>query len=168
MPDMPGSLRKCSNSTTVRACVNCQKRKSRCMRGNALNDPCSYCAKTGKTCSFESPPDRTPLTRKNLDKAELRCTQLRNLLRSLNPDLDIESALRDADGQQAGDDDDSHTPEESDEITPHSYEWHEGSLSPECKSSTYENDGMATLSTHDSGYLDHLRRTVDRRAHRGS
>ncbi|GKT83695.1 C6 transcription factor [Colletotrichum tofieldiae] len=150
---MPDSLRRCSNSTTVRACVNCQKRKSRCIKGSASNDPCSYCAKTGKTCSFESPPDRTPLTRKNLDAAELRCTQLRNLLRSLNPDLDIESALRDAGGQQAENDDVSHTPEESDEVTPHSYEWHEGSLSPECKSSAHENDGMAMLSTHDSGYL---------------
>lgn len=167
---MQDSHRRCSNSATVRACVNCQKRKSRCMRGSAPNDPCSYCAKTGKTCSFESPPDRTPLTRKNLDAAELRCAQLQALLRSLNPDLDIESALGQSDVRQAENDDSSHTPEESEEITPHSYEWHEGSLSPEYKSSAPENDGMAMLSTHDSGYLGkptltHIRRTVYRRAH---
>ncbi|KAF4920926.1 Regulatory protein GAL4 [Colletotrichum viniferum] len=108
---------------------------------------------TGKTCSFESPPDRTPLTRKNLDAAELRCTQLQNLLRSLNPDLDIESALNQPENQRLENDDSSNTPEESDEVTPHSYEWHEGSLSPEYKSSTHDNDGMAMLSSHDSGYL---------------
>ncbi|KAK1984431.1 fungal-specific transcription factor domain-containing protein [Colletotrichum cereale] len=150
---MPDSLQSCPNSTTARACVNCQRRKSRCIRGSAPNNPCSYCARTGKTCSFESPPDRTPLTRKNLDTAELRCAQLRNLLRSLNPGLDVESALRDADGRQVGNDDGSGTPEESDEVTPHSYEWYEGSLSPKGKSTAHENDGMAMLSTYDSGYL---------------
>lgn len=158
---MPDSIRRCSNPTTVRACVNCQKRKSRCMRGSAANDPCSYCAKTGKTCSFEKPPDRTPLTRKNLDAAELRCKQLQGLIKSLNPELDINSAFEETQVQQdsVGHEDDGgggslHSPPgDSDEVTPHSYEWHEGSLSPEFKSSTHENDGMAMLPTHDSGYL---------------
>ncbi|KAK0375146.1 hypothetical protein CLIM01_07493 [Colletotrichum limetticola] len=158
---MPNSSRRCPNPSTVRACVNCQKRKSRCMRGSAANDPCSYCAKTGKTCSFEKPPDRTPLTRKNLDAAELRCKQLQNLIRSLNPELDINSALGETQNQQesVGNEDDDgsgslHSPlGDSDEVTPHSYEWHEGSLSPEFKSSGHENDGMAMLPTHDSGYL---------------
>ncbi|KAJ0162080.1 Regulatory protein GAL4 [Colletotrichum tanaceti] len=157
----PDSVRRCSNPATVRACVNCQRRKSRCMRGGAPSDPCSYCAKSGKPCSFESPPDRTPLTRKNLDAAELRCAQLRDLLRSLDPGLEIESALKDADRRQRPEKEHvrsaSHTPDESDEsdevTPPYSYEWHEGSLSPECKSSAHENDGMAMLSTHDSGYL---------------
>ncbi|TQN65943.1 Regulatory protein GAL4 [Colletotrichum shisoi] len=105
-------------------------------------------------------PDASdPEEPRRLDAAELRCAQLRGLLRSLDPDLDIESALKEADGQRAEKEDTgsaSHTPDESDEVTPHSYEWHEGSLSPECKSSAHENDGMgrmAMLSTHDSGYL---------------
>ncbi|KAL2874812.1 hypothetical protein SGCOL_010068, partial [Colletotrichum sp. CLE4] len=158
---MPDPSRRCSNSGTVRACVNCQKRKSRCMRGSAANDPCSYCAKTGKTCSFERPPDRTPLTRKNLDAAELRCKQLQSLVKSLNPEFDINSAIEETRVQQdlVGNEDDGggsslHSPPgDSDEVTPHSYEWHEGSLSPEFKSSAHENDGMAMLPTHDSGYL---------------
>nr|XP_036579674.1 C6 transcription factor [Colletotrichum truncatum]KAF6787354.1 C6 transcription factor [Colletotrichum truncatum] len=151
---MQVSQSKCSNTSIVRACVNCQKRKSRCMRGSVPNDPCSYCTKTGKTCSFESPPDRTPLTRKNLDAAELRCTQLQNLLLSLNPDLDIESALKRSTIDNKEGEHSSYATEESDETTPHSYEWHEGSLSPINQSnSTNDNDGMATLSSHDSGYL---------------
>ncbi|KAJ0313359.1 hypothetical protein COL516b_000295 [Colletotrichum fioriniae] len=167
---MPDSIRRCSNPTTVRACVNCQKRKSRCMRGSAANDPCSYCAKTGKTCSFEKPPDRTPLTRKNLDAAELKCKQLQGLIKSLNPELDVNSAFEETQVQQdsVGHEDDGgggslHSPPgDSDEVTPHSYEWHEGSLSPEFKSSTHENDGMAMLPTHDSGYLDtRIPRNID-------
>lgn len=145
---------KCSSA--MRACVNCQKRKSRCLRGSAGGEgPCSYCSRTSKTCSFETPPDRTPLTRKNLNAAERRCAQLRSLLSSLNPDLDIDSAL----DRLSSDRGDAHwqAPQETDESTPGSYEWHEGSLSPESKSTAQDdmlaNDGMATLSTEDAGYL---------------
>ncbi|KAJ5090887.1 transcriptional regulatory protein C1F7.11c [Penicillium argentinense] len=137
----------------ARACVNCQKRKSRCLQGSEAGN-CSFCEKTGKICSFEGPPSRTPLTRKNLDAAERRCTQLRALLRSLNPDLNIDSALESrAEAQIAQ----PQPLEEVNESTPDSYEWHEGSLSPEDKSSNWDDsmatDGMATLSTTDSGYL---------------
>ncbi|OHE99003.1 hypothetical protein CORC01_05693 [Colletotrichum orchidophilum] len=37
--------------------------------------------------------------------------------------------------------------ESPDEVTPHSYEWYERSLSPDLKSGP-ENDGMAIVSTH--------------------
>lgn len=82
-----------STALAARACTNCRKRKSRCNGSVIDGRRCTYCAKTGKECSFEEPADRTPLTRKNLDAAERRCTQLKSLLQSLNPDLDIEAAL---------------------------------------------------------------------------
>lgn len=147
---MRRSVRKNTLAPAARACTHCQKRKSRCLQGSEIG-PCSFCEKTGKTCSFEGPPARTPLTRRNLDAAENRCNQLRFLLQSLNPDLDIESAL-----ENGADASDSHQQfDEANETTPDSYEWHEGSLSPEYKSwnKAVGTDGMATLSTTDSGYL---------------
>lgn len=153
--NMPKDLRKPLNQSALRACINCQKRKSRCFRPGSETAPCSYCTRKGKTCSFESPPDRTPLTRKNLDLAERRCTQLRSLLRSLNPDLDVKVALEQLGSEQ--DVADSPTLDESIELTPDSYEWYEGSLSPDEASpdgdKAITTDGMATLSTNDSGYL---------------
>lgn len=80
-------------SLAARACVNCRKRKSRCSGSAVDGQPCSYCAKTSKECSFEEPAERTPLKRENLDAAERRHAQLRFLLHSLNPDLDIDAAL---------------------------------------------------------------------------
>lgn len=152
---MRKNSRKPLNSPALRACINCQKRKTRCFRPGSETGPCSYCTRKGKTCSFESPPDRTPLTRKNLDLAERRCTQLRSLLRSLNPDLDVKAALEQLNSEQVVAD--SPTLNENIELTPDSYEWHEGSLSPEEASPDGDNafttDGMATLSTNDSGYL---------------
>jgi transcriptional regulatory protein GAL4 len=76
-------------------------------------------------------------------------------LRSLNPDLDIKAALEQfSSGPGVAD---SSTLERNIELTPDSYEWHEGSLSPEEASPDGDDaiatDGMATLSTNDSGYL---------------
>ncbi|KAI9148959.1 Regulatory protein GAL4 [Paramyrothecium foliicola] len=151
--------------THSRACLNCQKRKSRCMPNEQGVGPCSYCARAGKTCSFGAPPDRTPLTRRNLDIAELRCARLQALLRSLHPELDIESALADlGTGSQSHaaaiapldpDEPRSPSPQEQDEPV-HEFEWHEASLSvrsdsPDAESNT--KDGMATLSSLDAGYL---------------
>ncbi|KAJ5287886.1 transcriptional regulatory protein C1F7.11c [Penicillium angulare] len=152
---MPRNARKPPSSSTLRACINCQKRKTRCYRTGSDSGPCSYCARKGKTCSFESPPDRTPLTRRNLDAAENRCTKLRSLLRSLNPEVDIEAALEQLSPEQ--DDTESPIVDENSEPTPDSYEWHEGSLSPEDtvldEKKAVTTDGMATLPTNDSGYL---------------
>ncbi|CAH0046907.1 unnamed protein product [Clonostachys solani] len=161
LPPQPDFLRsrEMPPRCVTRACINCQRRKSRCVRSvgrgrTGDGAPCSYCAQTGKSCSFENPPDRTPLTRNNLDAAELRCAQLRSLIKSLNPDLDIDSAI----GQQA------HTPSSSQAIeaawdasTLHEYEWHEDSLSPEAEHHRLAgSDGMATISNNDSGYLGPL------------
>ncbi|KAJ5928280.1 transcriptional regulatory protein C1F7.11c [Penicillium verhagenii] len=152
---MSKNLRKSLSSSAPRACINCQKRKTRCFRAGSETDPCSYCARKGKTCSFESPPDRTPLTRRNLDASESRCAQLRSLLRSLKPDFDIEAALE----KLSPEEEVTRSPTLSDniEIAHDSYEWHEGSLSPEDAFPDQDNaitrDGMATLSTNDSGYL---------------
>ncbi len=80
----------------MRACLNCQKRKSRCLRRKS-EEPCVYCRNAGKTCSLDEAPSRTPLTRKNLDAAERLCEQLTSLLRSSNPNIDIGRALKQAD-----------------------------------------------------------------------
>lgn len=151
----------------ARACSTCKARKSRCQTNGS--GPCAYCAKTGKECSFDEPVDRTPLTRKNLDAAELRCAQLENLLRSLNPDLNLEDALaklnrsapheqllnqaRDSDGAEA-------SQEEEDQDA--RYEWHEDSSLKNPASATgtrespqfgHQEDGMGAFSTSKSGYL---------------
>ncbi|KAH9996122.1 fungal-specific transcription factor domain-containing protein, partial [Xylariaceae sp. FL0662B] len=85
-----------------------------------------------------------PLTRRNLDAAEAKCAQLNRLLASLNPDLDIEAALRSVsssyDGTPSIDED---APDDVGE-----YDWHE-TLS---RAAT-PKDGMAILSTVDAGYL---------------
>ena len=151
---MPKDSRRSSSAVLPRACINCQKRKTRCLRVGSDSGSCSYCLRKGKACSFDSPPDRTPLTRKNLDAAEYRYTQLRSLLRSLNPEIDIETAL-----EHLGAEDAPLSPSHAanNDLTPDSYEWHEGSLSPELvtpdQSNAITTDGMATLQTDDSGYL---------------
>lgn len=134
----------------ARACVNCQKRKSRC-QPSGPGAPCSYCARAGKECSFGRPPDRTRLTRKNLDAVEHRCGQLQALLRSMHPELDIEAALTGL--ETVGSDDED--PEEREEPA-HEFEWHEALIPPDDESPAGDlggMDGMATLSSLDAGYL---------------
>ncbi|KXJ90286.1 fungal-specific transcription factor domain-domain-containing protein, partial [Microdochium bolleyi] len=75
------------------ACINCQRRKSRCARSSITGDACAYCLRTGKHCSFQEPPRRTALTRDNLNASQLECLRLRRLLRALQPALDIDAAL---------------------------------------------------------------------------
>ena len=151
---MPRLSSRAANPAAGRACVNCQKRKTRCLRSGDTG-PCSYCARRRKNCSFEGPPDRTPLTRKNLDASEHRCAQLGALLQSISPGLDIDTALQQFESEPSPTE--GPAPAEINDSTPDSYEWHEGSLSPECRSpnwgTTMTTDGMATLSTTDSGYL---------------
>lgn len=163
-----------TTSLGARACTNCRKRKSRCI-GSAVNGQrCTYCAKTGKECSFEEPTERTPLKRKNLDAAERRCIQLELLLHSLNPDLDIDAALAkldvsSSDGrprsgstkvQQA----DVSSQDEGDETEEARYGWHEDfrpdtvgtredASSADPRGAEPKEDGMGTFSTSDSGYL---------------
>ncbi|KAH7259407.1 fungal-specific transcription factor domain-containing protein [Fusarium redolens] len=152
-PPMHGS------SSQLRACLNCQKRKSRCQPSLNGPGPCSYCARAGKDCSFVNPPDRTRLTRKNLDAMEQRCNKLESLIRSLHPDMDIDVALANL---EAGQEAIRRTEQESDDESPeheepaHEYEWSEPSLPPDFDSQNDEAgamDGMATLNSLDAGYL---------------
>ncbi|KAH6685816.1 fungal-specific transcription factor domain-containing protein [Plectosphaerella plurivora] len=142
-----------SRSLSSRACVNCQKRKSRCVRSTVADDSaCTYCARSGKPCSFETPPDRTPLTRRNLDAAEARCAQLTSLLRSLHPELDIEASLTQSsrpNPEHSGQDEEGSGPT-------HEFEWHEPALLSDGSSPDDPDglgDGMANLATSDAGYL---------------
>lgn len=65
-----------------RACLACQRRKTKCIPSGD-GQPCEYCTKTGKRCQFAEPPNRTPLTRKNLDDLESRCHHLEAIIESL-------------------------------------------------------------------------------------
>ncbi|KAJ8133430.1 hypothetical protein O1611_g188 [Lasiodiplodia mahajangana] len=108
----------------------------------------------------DSPPDRTPLTRRNLDAAEIQVVQLRALLKSLHPDLDIDAAIKGLHTRgsavslpvQLGS-----PPAEADRPMPQNYEWHEGSLSVNtgrAGNTIASNDGMANLLIDEnSGYL---------------
>lgn len=75
-----------------RACIECQRRKTRCVLGVA-GSPCSYCAKTGKECVVVGPPPRTSLTRKNLQSVEIRCKRLEAILRRVCPDIRLEEEI---------------------------------------------------------------------------
>ena len=155
---MSGVQKSRTLNPTNRACLQCQKRKSKCTGSDGIK-ACKYCLKTEKPCIFEAPPSRTSLTRKNLDAAELRIQQLTSLLESLHPELDIDAAIQGL-KQVRNTSVDDHSPQQgtfrstspSDE-----YEWHESALSP-AEEATVEaglRDGMASLSTtaDESGYL---------------
>ncbi|KAF3009378.1 hypothetical protein E8E14_008079 [Neopestalotiopsis sp. 37M] len=149
------------------ACQNCKRSKVRCHQP-LDEEPCTRCARTGKQCNFVLDPiERTPLKRKNLDAAELRCSQLEALLRSLNPDLDIEESLaklnQSAPNEQPGNQ--SHysgteADQDGDDGEPR-YEWHEDSSlqtgqtagNQESPSFGNQEDGMGAFSTSESGYL---------------
>ncbi|KAI8656372.1 Zn(2)-C6 fungal-type domain-containing protein [Fusarium sp. Ph1] len=134
-----------------RACVHCQRRKTRCAGSNNGQRACSYCLSTGKTCSFDQRPDRTPLTRKNLDDAETRCMQLRSLLEKFNPGLDIDAELA-AFGSSPDVVQDSPDGVE-DGTAREDYEWNEASSHVSPGSSAMHKDGMAILPSLNAGYL---------------
>lgn len=163
------------------ACVNCQKRKTRCIGTNGPGQSCSYCSRAGKPCSFEAPPQRTALTRRNLDAAERRCSRLERLIRSLHPDMDIASALESFDHQEPSATGplvpgDTQLPESPAISQPPAgeYEWNEDVSDPPATGSLKNNmedgdglgdglgdgvgDGMATLVTDKAGYLGELYR----------
>lgn len=146
-----------SKASSLRACLECQKRKTKCVFRGVSPKACAYCTKTHKRCVFEAPPSRTPLTRKNLDAVERRSSQLEALIRSLDPNINIESAL---DTLESGSVDDnsgarenSETSEARDNTPGEEFEWDEASTALEAKPSNAENDGMATMATTASGYL---------------
>jgi transcriptional regulatory protein GAL4 len=125
-----------------------------------MTQACSYCTKAGKRCNFEVPPSRTSLTRKNLEAAEHRCKQLEALLRSLKPEIDLETALK----EHSENSDPSELPielksqEHRSSVSSDEYEWHEASLSSTAGTNKDEEivrDGMANMPAElsKSGYL---------------
>jgi transcriptional regulatory protein GAL4 len=136
--------------------LECQRRKSRC----SGIVPCSLCSKTGKDCVFEDRPQRTRLTRQNLDEAEQRCLALETLLRTLSPDLDVEKLLKKQRKRCCKSVSPSTSPEVDaiqhvGSVTPsNEYEWHESPLSPlqdSPQESKVLGDGMASLPSKPDG-----------------
>lgn len=146
-----------SKASSLRACLECQKRKTKCVFRGVSPKACAYCTKTHKRCVFEAPPSRTPLTRKNLDLAERRSNQLEALLRSLDPNINIEAALDSQDNASTDDRpsarENSETSEARDNTPGEEFEWDEASTSLDAKPANAETDGMATMATTTSGYL---------------
>ncbi|PVH88996.1 hypothetical protein DL98DRAFT_524609 [Cadophora sp. DSE1049] len=145
-----------SENGQLRACLECQKRKSKCTG----ETPCAFCARTQRNCVYMARPIRTPLTRKNLDAAEQKCDRLTALLRSLNPDVDIENLLKNGipSTQVPTSNPSPKSPQQIDQASPgssHDYEWHEAPLSNDLEQAHSSKDGMALLSTDpsESGYL---------------
>src|ERR1700759_1474308 len=103
-----GSGRKRAIRLSDRACIHCQRRKTRCV-SDGQSKSCLHCIKAGKECIIEKPPPRTSLTRKNLEAAEARCTQLETLLRRLHPDLKLEDEISNPD--EPNDSENSTTPQ---------------------------------------------------------
>ncbi|RYC64486.1 hypothetical protein CHU98_g1713 [Xylaria longipes] len=158
-----------SSASGSRACNNCQKKQSWCLRAHPGDPVCISCTKTRKTCVFKRPPDRTPLTRRNLDAAELQIVHLRNLLTSLQPDLDIDAAISHL-GARGGSArlpvQLESPPADEDKPTQQKYEWHEGPLSGNAgrtDNATISNDGMANLLADENpGYLGRRLRGLQR------
>lgn len=137
----------------MRACLNCQERKSRCVQNGTAR--CRYCTRTGKICSFDKPPSRTPLTRNNLDDAERQCARLKDIIRSINPAINVDLELQNP--TPPPDTTTAHNALDDSESSPQGPEWREGLLSPESSHlhdpQTADTDGMANLTTNSSGYL---------------
>jgi transcriptional regulatory protein GAL4 len=98
---------------------------------------------------------------RNLDATEQRCEKLTALLKSLNPDIDIEQALKNgvpSAPPKPPSTASPRSPQQVDEASPgssHEYEWHEAPLSNDKEQVQSLRDGMALLSTDpsESGYI---------------
>ncbi|KAE8153138.1 fungal-specific transcription factor domain-containing protein [Aspergillus avenaceus] len=133
---MPKAGRATPGPHELRACTEC-----RC----SGSSPCTYCARSRKTCVFGPALSRTPLTRK------------------INPDLDIEAPLNRTDDNLEGDSTgpfkssngiDSEI--ESATLPGDRFEWREASLTSPSGPQRSPLDGMASLPSErtESGYLD--------------
>ncbi|KAK2590407.1 hypothetical protein QQS21_011912 [Conoideocrella luteorostrata] len=157
-----------SKSSQNRACLECQKRKTRCV-SSPHADSCTYCVRARKECVFEVNPTRTPLTRKNFDALEKRCAQLETALRTLsgriNVDKDLEQLAKDNANHAAtdsGQTEETNLAEpaqdpETTEGSPNSYEWieavHISSGHGEISDRDAEDYEMASMAARGSGYL---------------
>ncbi|KAF7628814.1 fungal-specific transcription factor domain-containing protein [Aspergillus flavus] len=146
---MPKSSTSTSSPHELRACTECRKRKSKC----SGTPPCSYCSRANKPCIFGRPSSRTPLTRKNMDQIERRCASLTALLHRLNPDVDIEDALKTTTVPPRGLQTAAFDGVSSASVD--EFEWSESSLGSPGELRRVGLDGMASLPTgsKEAGYL---------------
>jgi len=150
-----------------RACLQCQKRKTRCIPRGA-NEPCEYCEKAQRDCIFPQRASKTPLTRKNLDDAEIRCQELESLLEQskatgVEPDVAPEHGPRVTSSARARDESvaqnairNSVVTNGTDNVVDTSpYEWDETLVAEGSGGPDYVQDGMASLrgSNVGTGYL---------------
>lgn len=146
-----------------RACLQCQKRKTRCIPRGA-DQTCEYCEKSQRECTFPERPPKTSLTRKNLDDAESRCEELESLLERYRDTSAESNGVRDLEAGQPQRDDAAHDSARNvsgfvrgdTAVDASPYEWDE-SLVGEGVSSGSGNmqDGMVSLggSNVGTGYL---------------
>ncbi|PYH67728.1 fungal specific transcription factor domain-containing protein [Aspergillus vadensis CBS 113365] len=81
--------------------LTCSKRqKSKYIAKYSGTAPCSYCSRTKKRCRFERVPPRTLLTRKKIEENEQLCEKLMTLAQNLDPNIDIEEALKASPGAE--------------------------------------------------------------------
>ena len=152
---MPAS-RPVRRSMSERACLECQKRKTKCVAA-AEGEVCAYCQKAGKACIFEGPHERTSLTRRNLDAAEARCKELEKLLQDLQTTARIDAGQQPA-SRELDSRPEPHRTRASEDPPIGPYEWNEGldaSANDPSPDGEYTRDGMASLTRHGngSGYL---------------
>lgn len=148
--------RAARRSTSERACLECQKRKTKCVAAPEA-EVCAYCQKAGKTCVFEGPHERTSLTRRNLDAAEARCKELERLLQEVQTNGGTDSVQTEA-SREPERRPELHRPQNAEDPTAGPYEWNEGldaSANDPSPEGEYTRDGMASLTRHGtgSGYL---------------
>lgn len=144
-PTMPVN-RSVRRGMAEKACSECQRRKTKCIL-DGDGSRCVFCHRSGRECIFEEPPQRTPLTRQNLDQIEARCRQLEQLLQQRETLTPSDAA--------GGNEHQQPTPRPNilgDRIT--DYEWNEAS-DPEARDqssdSDHARDGMAALTSRNSG-----------------
>ena len=143
---MPAS-RTVRRSASERACLECQKRKTKCVAAPEA-EVCAYCQKAGKTCVFEGPHERTSLTRRNLDAAEARCKELERLLQEVRTDARTDTAQEEASREP------ERRPQNTEDPAAGPYEWNEGldaNANDPSPDGEYTRDGMASLTRHGNG-----------------
>lgn len=162
MTEPGGILRsRARNQSNTKACLECQKRKTRCIDVDNSRR-CLYCARTNKTCTYSAASARTPLTRKNLEKAEKRCVQLSKLVLSLKPDIDLDAAVAQLESDSPHEPSPTAGTPADDQPQRREHEWREPELSfePHYEQRSGTLDGMASLPTdkHGAGFLGRLHR----------
>ncbi|CZT25505.1 uncharacterized protein RCC_11238 [Ramularia collo-cygni] len=139
--------RSARRGTAEKACNECQRRKTKCTLSED-GSHCGFCRRAGKACVFEEPPQRTPLTRQNLDQAEARCRQLELMLQQQRETAMPSDSSSAAEHQQTT----LRANNPGEGIA--DYEWNEAT-DPEAREqssdSDHARDGMGALTSRKSG-----------------